>query len=62
MGLIELILTIAFFGVLVWAILYLLPMPEPFRRAIIVVAVLGLAIYVLSAFNLFHFTDIKIGK
>lgn len=62
MGLFELILTIAVFGVLVWAILFLLPMPEPFRRAIIVVAVLGLGFYVLSAFHLVHFSDIKIGK
>lgn len=52
MTLIGLIVVIAVVGLLVWAITTLVPMPEPFRRAIYVVAVVVLALYVLSAFGL----------
>lgn len=63
MGLIELILVIAVIGLVVWAITALIPMPEPFKKAIYVVSVVVLAFYVLSSFGLLHgFHDIKIGK
>ncbi len=61
MGLIELIVMIAVMGLLVWAITTFVPMPEKFKQAIIVIAVVVLVIYVLQAFGLFkHFHDIKI--
>lgn len=52
MTLIGLIVVIAVVGLLVWAITTLVPMPDPFKRAIYVVAVVVLALYVLSAFGL----------
>ncbi len=63
MGLIELIITIALVGLLVWAITTLVPMPEPFKRAIYVLSVVVLALYILAAFGLMpHFHDIRIGR
>ncbi len=63
MGLIELIVLIALMGLLVWVVTTLVPMPAQFRQAIIVIAVVGLVFYVLSAFGLLpHFHDIKIGR
>ena len=49
----SIIVTIAVVGLLVWAITTLIPMPEPFRKAIMVIAVVGLALYVLDAFGLY---------
>lgn len=43
--LLNVILTVAIAGVFVWAILTYVPMPEPFRRAIYVLSVVGLLIY-----------------
>lgn len=49
---ISLIITIAVVGLLVWAIVTYVPMPPAFKTAIIIVAVLCLVIYILSAFGL----------
>ncbi len=63
MGLIELIVMIALLGFLVWAITTLVPMPEQFKKAIYVLSVVVLVIYVLNATGLFHgFHDVRIGK
>lgn len=51
---IELIVTIALVGLLVWAITTLIPMPPAFSKAIMVLGVVFVVIYVLSAFGLFH--------
>lgn len=62
MGLIELVVLIALAGLLVWAITQI-PMPEPFRKAIYVIAVVALVLYILQAFGLLTgFRDIRIGK
>lgn len=62
MGLIELVLIIAVVGLLVWAITTLVPMPDQFRTAIIVISIVFLSFYILSAFGLLsHMHDIKIG-
>lgn len=47
----SLIMTIALIGVLVWAITTLFPMPEPFRRAIYVIAVVCLVFYLVQFFG-----------
>ncbi len=63
MGLLELILVVALAGMIVWAITTMIPMPEQFKKAIIVIAVIGLVIYILQSFGLLHgFHDIRIGK
>lgn len=50
---ISLIVTIALVGLLVWAITTLIPMPQPFRTAIYVLAVVFLVLYVLNALGLY---------
>jgi hypothetical protein len=51
---IELIVTIALVGLLVWGITTLIPMPPAFSKAIMVIGVVFCVLYVLSAFGLFH--------
>ncbi len=53
MGLIQIILIIAFAGAVVWAVTTLIPMPEQFKKAIYVLTVLALFLYVLSVFGVF---------
>lgn len=62
MSLISLVVTIAIVGLIVWVITALIPMPEQFKKAIYVVSVVFLAIYLLQAFGVYHFHDIKLGK
>lgn len=52
MSLIGLIVVIAVLGLIVWAITTLVPMPDKFRQAIYVVAVVVLVLYLLAAFGL----------
>lgn len=52
MSLIGLIVVIAVTGLIVWAIVTLVPMPEKFKQVIYVVAVVVVVLYVLSAFGL----------
>lgn len=62
MGLLELIVIIAVAGLLIWAITQI-PMPEPFRKAIYVIAVVALVLYILQGFGLLSgIHDIRIGK
>lgn len=49
---ITLILVVAFVGFLVWALTTYVPMPEPFKYAVIVIAVIALILYVMSAFGI----------
>lgn len=46
----ELIITIAILGVIVWAVTKI-PMPEPFRVAIYAIAVIMLLLYLASFFG-----------
>jgi len=50
---IELVVSIAIIGVVVWCIVTLIPMPSQFKTAIVVIAVVCVVIYVLRAFGLF---------
>jgi len=52
MGLIELIIIIAIVGFLIYALTTYVPMPAPFKTAIIVVAVIVLILYVLRALGI----------
>lgn len=47
MGLIELVLVLAIVGFLVWMVTTYVPMPDPFKKAIIVIVVIVLVLYVL---------------
>ena len=47
-----LILTIALMGVIVLAIVNYIPMPGPFRTAIMVIAVICLILYLMAAFGI----------
>ncbi len=49
---IELIVTIAILGLIVWAITTLIPMPENFKKAIYIIALVCLLIFVLRAFGI----------
>lgn len=63
MGLFELIIVIALFGLFVWAVTSLIPMPPQFKNAIYVISIVALILYVLQGFGLLHgFHDIRIGK
>jgi len=52
MGLIELLVLIAVVGFLVWALTSYVPMPAPFKTAIIVIAVIVLVLFVLRALGI----------
>ncbi len=56
---ITLILSLALVGFLVWLIITYVPMPEPFKKAIIVIVVVLLVLYIL---NLLGFGDIPIKR
>lgn len=49
---IALILAIAIAGFLVWLITTYIPMPQPFKVAIIVIVVICIVLYVISAFGI----------
>lgn len=51
-GMIELIIVIALAGLLVWGITTLIPMPPQFTKAIYVISVILLVVYVLQFFGL----------
>jgi hypothetical protein len=57
---IELIVTVAIVGLIVWAIYALVPMPEPFKKIILVIAVVCVALYVLQAFGLWHHSTVGV--
>lgn len=50
----ELIITIALVGLVVWAITYFIPMPEKFKTAIYVVAGICLLLYLLQMLGVWH--------
>lgn len=58
-GLIELVLTLALVGFLLWLVLTYVPMPDPFKKAIIAIVVVVLVLYLL---RLFGIGDIPIGR
>ena len=59
---IELIVTIAVVGLLVWAITQFIPMDQKFKTAIVVVALICVILFVLNAFGLFHGADMPVPR
>ncbi len=53
-SLISLVIAIALVGLVVWAIVHLIPMPPPFKTVIYVVAGVALLFYLLNFFGLWH--------
>lgn len=51
---IQIIVTLALVGLLVWAVTTLIPMPAAFARAIQVIGIVFCVLYVLSGFGLLH--------
>jgi hypothetical protein len=49
---IQLIFTITLLGLLVWAIVTYIPMPELFKKAIMVIAVICLILYLIGVFGI----------
>lgn len=62
MSLVMLLITVAVMGMLVWALTSIVPMPAPFKNAIIVIAVVVLVLYVLQSFGLLPNLGIRIVK
>lgn len=50
MGLIELVVLLAVVGFLVWMVVTYIPMPPPFKTAIIAIVVIVLVLWVLRMF------------
>ncbi len=51
MGLIQLVLTLAVVGFILWLIITYIPMPSPFKQVIIVIIVIVLLIWLLGVFG-----------
>ncbi len=54
MSILTIILTIAVVGFVVWLIVTLIPMPEPFPKVIIALACFALLIYLLQSAGVIH--------
>lgn len=48
MTLITLILVLALIGFLLWTVVTYIPMPEPWKRAVVVIAVIALVLWLLQ--------------
>ena len=48
---ITLVLTLALLGFLVWLIVTYIPMPDPFKKAIIVIVVIVIVLYLIQLFG-----------
>lgn len=62
MGLIAYILLCALVGVIVWAVVTYVPMPQPIKTLIVVVAVVVLILVLLRALGLFDAADVSIPR
>ncbi len=59
---IELIVTLAIVGLIVWAVITFIPMPDAFKKAIIVIAIICVVVFVLKAFGIWGGHDIPVPK
>jgi hypothetical protein len=63
MSLISLLITLAVVGFLVWLITTYIPMSPGFKRAIIVVAIVVIALWLLKVFGLMgRVDDVRVGQ
>jgi hypothetical protein len=52
MSIITLIITLAIIGFLLWLVLTYVPMPEPFKRIILIIVVFAVVLWLLYGFGL----------
>jgi hypothetical protein len=52
MSIITLIITLAIIGFLLWLVLTYIPMPEPFKRIILIIVVFAVVLWLLYGFGL----------
>lgn len=57
---IELVITIAIVGLIVWAVTTFIPMPAGFKTAIYVVALVCVIVYLLRSFGLWSGGDVPV--
>ena len=63
MGVLQLIIMVALIGLFVCAITTLVPMPAQFKRAIKVIIIVALVLYILQGFGLLSgFHGLRIGR
>ena len=61
MGLLELIVTIALIGLIVWVITTVVPMPDKFKQIIYIFALVAVVLFSLHALGIFpRFHDVKL--
>ena len=48
------IVVVAITGLLCWLVITFIPMPEPFHKIIIAVAVISIILWLLAGFGIFH--------
>jgi hypothetical protein len=52
MSIITLIITLAIIGFLMWLVMTYIPMPEPFKKIIIVIVIFAVVLWLLYGFGL----------
>ena len=52
MGLIQIVIVLAVVGFLLWLVMTYIPMPDPFKKIIMVVVVIFVVLWLLSAFGI----------
>lgn len=57
MSLIGFLITLALVGLVVWAIVTYIPMPDGIKRVIVIVAIVAIVIYALQAFGVMGSID-----
>ena len=57
---IQLVIAIEIIGLIVWAVITYIPMPVGFKRAIVIVAIVCVGIYLLRAFGLWGGSDVPV--
>lgn len=57
---IELVVTLAVLGLIVWAITTLVLMPAWMVKLIYVIVIICIVVYLLQAFGLWHFHDVDV--
>ncbi len=63
MGLIELVVTLAVVGVLLWAVNTYVPMDEKIKKIMNIVVVIAVVLWLLSVFGVLrHGQDIRVGQ